>query len=428
MRIGRVSALFRKTALGKPMEKISISNSLAVDPAAGVLGGAYFPDIMANGPSLTPRQLLLVGAPDLAHFGLQQSAMRENVVVEIDDKKIEKLTDVLKSGSEVHISRCGSAGGGSSSGASAGDRQTGSGATSASRTTDWSGGALTLSGTADCGKGTISSIVGSLSSLLFGDTIFAPNKSSSASKNSPFHEDQQPNPVLRITFPCEPCGHLIDTIKRENPARKIPTLKELNGRRGMLATVVCGGHIRVGDELCVVTSSSTAISSAKNDSDSNLKNLAEKSGFVSVVEENRGASIPIPVPAILYEPFSDAPKERFLAILKKVPTGRVILIKQLLVYAGVDPGFARALPAIVKNPQFRAEKTIKRLVYSNGELFSIKAIPDQKAFLEREGVELQRKSGVDEKNKNITSDSWIVCDLDKALWRPTRVDLFLQRC
>lgn len=56
--------------------------------------------------------------------------------------------------------------------------------------------------------------------------------------------------VLRITAPCEPCSRM-DEIR--------PGLqRELEARRGMLATVAKGGTIRVGDGVRVLAGAQTA--------------------------------------------------------------------------------------------------------------------------------------------------------------------------
>ncbi len=50
--------------------------------------------------------------------------------------------------------------------------------------------------------------------------------------------------VLEITGPCEPCGRM-DEIRQG-------LRQELDGRRGMLAYVAEGGHIRVGDPIRLI--------------------------------------------------------------------------------------------------------------------------------------------------------------------------------
>ncbi len=50
--------------------------------------------------------------------------------------------------------------------------------------------------------------------------------------------------VLKITGPCAPCARM-DEIR---PGLRL----ELDGKRGMLASVVRGGTIRVGDAISVL--------------------------------------------------------------------------------------------------------------------------------------------------------------------------------
>lgn len=52
------------------------------------------------------------------------------------------------------------------------------------------------------------------------------------------------NATLEITKPCTPC----DTMNRIRPGLR----QELEGRRGMLARVLTGGTIRVGDPIEIV--------------------------------------------------------------------------------------------------------------------------------------------------------------------------------
>lgn len=58
---------------------------------------------------------------------------------------------------------------------------------------------------------------------------------------------------LRLTFACEPCGHILDRMAP--PAREAlgpNALKRLVGKRGVLATVLRGGEVSAGDECVVV--------------------------------------------------------------------------------------------------------------------------------------------------------------------------------
>ena len=62
---------------------------------------------------------------------------------------------------------------------------------------------------------------------------------------------------LRVAFACEPCGHILDSMAAPiRQALEPSALKRLAGKRGVLATVVCGGAVSAGDE-CVVVSART---------------------------------------------------------------------------------------------------------------------------------------------------------------------------
>lgn len=101
--------------------------------------------------------------------------------------------------------------------------------------------------------------------------------------------------LLRTTFQCEPCGRL----EGHHPG----VLKRIGSRRGMLARVVRGGRIRVGDAIRCSQSSS--------------------------------------------EPLADAWQERILQVLARVPRGRQVEYRHLAKLAGVPKVYCRVFPKVL---------------------------------------------------------------------------------
>jgi len=234
--------------------------------------------------------------------------------------------------------------------------------------------------------------------------------------------------LLRLTFGCEPCGHILDRMKTLC-AKKASylTVKDMQGKRGLLATVLQGGRIKKNDALKVLVGTSP-------------QQQAESSSSEKVIEG------PLP-PLIKYQRFSDTPRFRFLTILSKVPKNRVITIKQLLIYSGAPPGYARAMPAILKSIFSSSDRPLKagggrdrvgaggedadyttvavkegcaRLVYASRELFREDVIPSQKQTLEQAGVMVGKCSQLGVKPEK---SEW--CVAKKFLWQPTHAELFL---
>ncbi|MBT9494345.1 MAG: MOSC domain-containing protein [Paucibacter sp.] len=103
--------------------------------------------------------------------------------------------------------------------------------------------------------------------------------------------------VLWITFQCEPCT-LLD---RRQPG----VVKALDGRRGVLARVLRGGTVRVGDPI-----------------------------------HHFASSIP---------PMSDAWQDRVVQVMREVPQDKMLEYGQLADLAGVAKSCCRAFPRLLAN-------------------------------------------------------------------------------
>eukprot|EP00286_Rhodomonas_abbreviata_P028676 CAMPEP_0181305168 /NCGR_PEP_ID=MMETSP1101-20121128/9570_1 /TAXON_ID=46948 /ORGANISM="Rhodomonas abbreviata, Strain Caron Lab Isolate" /LENGTH=347 /DNA_ID=CAMNT_0023411035 /DNA_START=389 /DNA_END=1429 /DNA_ORIENTATION=+ len=128
--------------------------------------------------------------------------------------------------------------------------------------------------------------------------------------------------VLRVTFNCEPCGHVIDYMKSKASVGSSPSLEETKNissipcltdlappKRGVLATVVKGGFVKVGDVIAVVQH----------------------------VDDD----------TLFYESIPFATKEKILWLLGKIPRGKVVGYKDALQYVGTKVGWARAFPSML---------------------------------------------------------------------------------
>jgi len=179
---------------------------------------------------------------------------------------------------------------------------------------------------------------------------------------------------LRLTFPCEPCGHIVDSLAADVKAKLGDNpVKGLLGRRGVLATVVRGGDLAVDDECCVIDD-------------------------------------------VQYEPLSDTVKERVRWLLQRVPSGRVVTFMDVIGMVGAPSGFARALPAYLKAwvREGAVELPVHRMTDSRGGLLD-KYVPGQRAMLEAEGVDVQVVEGQP------------CVDLSSSRWTPSHTEVFLQR-
>jgi len=101
--------------------------------------------------------------------------------------------------------------------------------------------------------------------------------------------------VLWLTFQCEACGHL----EHRHPG----IVKSINGRRGILARVLRGGHISPRDEVQYMPS--------------------------------------------LIAPISSLWRERVAGVLYRVPAGKLVEFRQLAQLAGVPKTYCRVFPKIL---------------------------------------------------------------------------------
>lgn len=190
---------------------------------------------------------------------------------------------------------------------------------------------------------------------------------------------------LRITMPCEPCSkitqHLVDA--RVGPAPRLKDLKAEN-RRGMLATVVRGGTIRVG-------------------------------AAVELEAAARFERIPTPW------------AQRVVWLLLKLPPGQVVTCGDVIKLIGEFPSMARSLP--VKLRALRSEGALDasrtcRVVNADGRVAALcdgQGPQAEKARQNRELLDALEAEGVRMDAKKPTSH----VDLRACRWRPTHADLYL---
>ena len=139
--------------------------------------------------------------------------------------------------------------------------------------------------------------------------------------------------AIRRTFYCEPCK-LVEPF--------VAPIKRLECQRGILGVVVSDGILSVGEG--------------------------------------------VRLQANAYPPMSDVPYERFVALVRQVPAGKVITYRQILVGIGVSRSYFRVLPLYLRKA-IATDCPIHRVLDSNGCLVS--HIPNQQALLEAEGVRVQ---------------------------------------
>eukprot|EP00931_Biecheleriopsis_adriatica_P064857 TRINITY_DN39539_c0_g1_i1.p1 TRINITY_DN39539_c0_g1~~TRINITY_DN39539_c0_g1_i1.p1 ORF type:complete len:342 (-),score=47.57 TRINITY_DN39539_c0_g1_i1:123-1148(-) len=200
------------------------------------------------------------------------------------------------------------------------------------------------------------------------------------------------NLELRLTFACEPCGHVLDMMKSHNlltPSSKMPpSLRDLNaqiGRRGVLAVIshaeVTGSIIKEGDAVEVLMGSETAAAFA---------------------------------PALRYEELGYHVKSRIQWLLPRIPWGKIVSYKQLLQYVGAPSGYARAIPALLVGfEKAKSRLPVHRIVDSQYKL--VRQLPEgmQKEALENEGLKISLQTEA-------------VHAAETFLWQPTEQELYLK--
>ena len=134
--------------------------------------------------------------------------------------------------------------------------------------------------------------------------------------------------ILRISFPCDPC-HLLQKDSGLSPS-------EARGRRGMLATVVRGGEVKVGDGARVI---------AGPDLDGLPPNARDRVGW----------------------------------LVSRIPSGYCATFGDLARAAGLPPGAARSLPQAL---QRRVDVPHHRVVVSDSRRIPV----EQMERLTAEGI------------------------------------------
>lgn len=140
---------------------------------------------------------------------------------------------------------------------------------------------------------------------------------------------------LRVTIPCEPCGKL-NTV-RPNLSR------EIGSRRGLLARVLTGGSLRIGQVGAPDGSSTQALASDW--------------------------------------------KTRIRHIVMQVPEGKVITYAALVTVAGVQSAYCRALPSVLRTLG-KSDVPVHRVVPSDPR----KIDSGHLRRLRREGADLEAGS------------------------------------
>ena len=145
--------------------------------------------------------------------------------------------------------------------------------------------------------------------------------------------------TLRITFPCEACSLIA--------ALDVSERRMLVNNRGMLAVVLTGGTIHVGDEII------------------NLgKNFTQ-------------------VPTQIYE--------RFIWFINQIPAGTVIDYTTLIKVIGGSSSYLRAIPSFIKKARAgNLNVPLHRIVNSTGNLISYVDYPDK--LLVQEGIAIENNS------------------------------------
>ena len=136
--------------------------------------------------------------------------------------------------------------------------------------------------------------------------------------------------AIRLTFHCEPCKRVAHLVK---------SLKSIENKRGILGVVVADGLVKSGDSFEFQTN--------------------------------------------VFPALSDVPYERFLEFLAKIPAGKVVTYKQVIVGIGVSPGYFRALPKYIQKALSQGYLA-HRVLDSQGGLTP--HITDQRERLEAEGI------------------------------------------
>ncbi|MEO1146787.1 MAG: MGMT family protein [Cyanobacteria bacterium J06638_22] len=136
---------------------------------------------------------------------------------------------------------------------------------------------------------------------------------------------------VRLMFLCEPCA----SLERLKPGLS----RKINGKRGMLGLVVADGTVQQGDPVWV---------------------LGDR--FPAIPETTRG---------------------KFEDFVARIPPGKVVPTKALLLALGLTTSYARVIPTLLKKSD--PSLPVHRIVAADGRLFT-QHLPEQRAVLAAEGV------------------------------------------
>jgi MOSC domain-containing protein YiiM len=136
--------------------------------------------------------------------------------------------------------------------------------------------------------------------------------------------------AIRLTFHCEPCKRV---------AHLVESLKTIEKKRGILGVVITDGSLTTGDRF--------------------------------ELQPN------------VFPALSDLPYERFLDLLTKIPAGKVVTYKQIIIGIGVSDGYFRAIPKYLQKA-LNDGYPVHRVLNSEGALTT--HIPHQRERLEAEGI------------------------------------------
>jgi alkylated DNA nucleotide flippase Atl1 len=137
---------------------------------------------------------------------------------------------------------------------------------------------------------------------------------------------------IRATFLCEACKRI---------AHVVPSLKSIVNKRGLLGVILSDGNIRVDSPVLVRTHQFPAL--------------------------------------------SDVPYSRFLAFIAKIPPGRVITYRQVVIGMGVAESYMRAIPMYIHRTS-PDKYPLHRILDTEGKV--IPYVPNQQSLLEAEKVTL----------------------------------------
>ena len=162
--------------------------------------------------------------------------------------------------------------------------------------------------------------------------------------------------TIRLTFLCEACKRI---------AHVVPSLKSIADTRGLMGVILSDGLLHIGDSV---------------------------------------ASRPHQ-----FAPLSDIPYRRFLAFVAKIPEGKVVTYRQVVIGMGVAESYMRAIPMYIQRSS-ATEYPLHRILDTAGQV--IPYVKDQQQLLEAEKLPL------------LTANSWVE-DSSRACVSPDLLPQYL---